>query len=76
LVERKKGVVDAAAGLDAERFAVVSEIEIAPPAAAYVGAVSDETRRSGPMRIARARVLLPSLLSKTWLRSSALATMK
>ncbi len=42
-----------------------------PPAAAYVGAVSDETRRSGPMRIARARVLLPSLLSKAWLRSSA-----
>jgi hypothetical protein len=38
LVERKKRVVDAAAGLDAERFAVVSEIEIVLPAAAYAGA--------------------------------------
>src|SRR5262249_19191168 len=57
LVERKKRVVEAPAGLDAERFAVVSEIEIVPPAAAQAGAVSDETRRSGPMRIAMARVL-------------------
>src|SRR5262249_12295025 len=76
LVERKKRVVEAAAGLDAERFAAVSEIEMVVPAAAYAGAVRDETRRSGPTRIAMARVLLPSLLSKAWLRSSALAMMK
>src|SRR5262249_47391340 len=60
LVDRKKRVVDAPAGLDAARFAVVSEIEMFPPAAAYAGALSDEMRRSDPMRIGRVRVLLAS----------------